>query len=276
MKIAQGLAFCNSALSLQHEIKYLLSELSGLSVPELALHAQDELEEETGALFLSSLERLRKHEPVQYILGRAWFWGLELEVNPAVLIPRHETELLVELALKELSDDETVIDIGTGSGAIAIALKKERPGLKIIATDISPAALETAKRNAESLACEIDFRVCDIFPEEGMRFDLIISNPPYVSEGEFAKLDEKIRLFEPSNALLAMGEGLDFYRKILSCAPSYLKPGGRIIFEHGYTQREAIKKIAFEHGFKAAGEYRDLNDYDRCLVFTEADGGIDG
>jgi release factor glutamine methyltransferase len=276
MKIARCLEYCDSEPALRHEIKYLLAELTEHSVPELVLCAAEELDPATEAMFQSGLERLKQHEPVQYILGKAWFWGMELDVNPAVLIPRSDTELLVELALKELSGDETVIDIGTGSGAIAIALKKEMPGVTVYATDIDPLALETARANAAKHCGGIEFSHADLFPEEDMRYDLVISNPPYISTEEFATLESKIRLFEPCTALLAEDEGLEFYTRILKESIPHLSPKAKILFEHGYAQRDAIKRIAEKEGFRIAGEYKDINEHDRCLSLIWDGGGIDG
>ncbi|MDZ4181594.1 MAG: peptide chain release factor N(5)-glutamine methyltransferase [Candidatus Cloacimonadaceae bacterium] len=276
MKIARCLAYCDSEPALRHEIKYLLAELTGHSLPELALCAAEELDPATESVFQSGLERLKHHEPVQYILGKAWFWGMELDVNPSVLIPRPETEMLVELALKELSGDETVIDIGTGSGAIAIALKKALPGLKVYATDIDPQALETARSNAAKHCVGIEFRCSDLFPDDDMRYDLVISNPPYISAEEYATLESKVRLFEPEKALLAADEGLDFYIRILKASKPHLSPNAKILFEHGYAQRKAIKGIAILEGFRVAGAYKDLNEHDRCLSLIWDGGGIDG
>lgn len=140
---------------------------------------------------------------MQYILGKAWFWGLTLQVSPDVLIPRPETEQLLELALRYCAEEDTVLDCCTGSGAIALALKIQRPDAIVHASDISAAALEVARANAADLQLELEFHLCDLFPDNAVKYDLIVSNPPYVSQAEYEVLEAVVKDNEPASALLS-------------------------------------------------------------------------
>jgi len=218
--------------------------------------------------FKTLIERRAKREPLQYIIGETEFWGLKIKVTPDVLIPRPETELLVEEALKFPMAVE-ILDIGTGSGCIAIALAKHLPDSKIVATDISKEALEIAKENAEAhgVADRIEFVASDIASilpgarlrptppnppsvrSDGMnpilahgKFDLIVSNPPYIPTSEFPDLQPEVRDFEPRKALDGGKAGLEVIGKILQEAPDFLKEGGRLLMEVGEGQAERIKK----------------------------------
>ena len=193
-------------------------------------------------------------EPVAYILGRKEFYGLELAVNPAVLIPRPETELLVDLALqKEFS---SVADLGSGCGALALALKRQRPAARVVAVDASAAALAVARRNAVKHSLEIEFvhgRWCA--PLAGERFDLIVSNPPYVASGDphLAALR-----FEPARALVAGADGLDAIREIARAAPGHLAPGGWLLLEHGMGQERAVRELLAAAGLEEVASWPDL------------------
>ena len=189
-----------------------------------------------------------------YILGRKEFYGLELSVNPSVLIPRPETELLVDLALA--SNASSVLDLGTGSGAIALAIKHQRPNCRVVAVDSDLPALLTAKRNAAKLNLEIDFRHGRWFdPVADERFELIVSNPPYVANGDphLAALR-----FEPQGALLAGSEGLDSIREIMKAAGSFLRPGGGLLLEHGIGQDAAVRTLLAAAGLESVATWPDL------------------
>lgn len=205
------------------------------------------------------------HKPLQYVLGETEFYGYKFFVNPAVLIPRPETEYLVEKIIAEIGSAESVLDIGTGSGAISISLKKELPQLQVSALDVSADALVTAKRNAEYNGVEIDFYQSDIFSNCTKRYDLIVSNPPYIPQHEYAGLSKEILQHEPPSALLAEENGLYFYRKILTEASNHLNKNGRIYLEIGYNQSAAIKKIAENMGFSEIETVKDLNNFDRIM-----------
>lgn len=272
MNVAQMRALAGANPSgpapLRADLDYLLAGLLGCPPLELALRKDQELEPGLEERFRACRARLLAGEPPQYILGRAWFYGLELELTPAVLIPRPETEGLVELALSLARPGQRVLDIGTGSGAIAIPLKKELPGLIVTATDVSAPALAVARRNAARHGCGIDFIQADLFPPGKISFDLIVSNPPYISPDEYAALAPNVRDFEPPTALLAGRAGLEFYHRILGQAKQRLAPDGILLLEHGQAQREDITALAAAHGFTRRIAQTDLAGRDRYLGFT--------
>ncbi|HQC32119.1 MAG TPA: peptide chain release factor N(5)-glutamine methyltransferase, partial [Candidatus Cloacimonas sp.] len=218
-------------------------------------------------IFENAFSHLENGEPPQYITGTAYFYGLELKVNPAVLIPRPETERLVELTLGRLKGTERILDIGTGSGAIAIALKHTLPSLNVSATEISPSALETAEMNAKRYQAEIHFYLSDCFPSIKQSYDVLISNPPYISKAEFVTLDGRVKDKEPIIALAGGEDGLDFYRKLLSQSSDYLSENGFLALEHSDTQREAIINIGKKEGWTKIESLKDLSDKDRYLFF---------
>lgn len=252
---------------------------AALERPRSYLHAWPERtpEPEQSARFTAWLERRSTGEPIAYLLGRREFWSLELEVSPDTLIPRPETELLVELALARLPVDRPVAiaDLGTGSGAIALALAVERPLARIIATDRSPAALTVARRNARRLNIRhVEFREGDWgAPLGGERFDLIAANPPYVAAADLRWRQGELR-FEPPTALVSGADGLDALRAIIAQAPDVLKPGGWLLLEHGYDQGEAIPALLRERGFDAVSDHRDAAGLSRTSAGRRPDGGI--
>lgn len=226
------------------------------------LHAWPERMPEPGSVarFTAWLERRCGGEPVAYILGRREFWSLELEVTPDTLIPRPETELLVELALERLPANcpVTVADLGTGSGAMALALAVERPLARIIATDQSPAALAVARRNARRLNIpHLEFRQGDwCEPLAGETFDLIVANPPYIAATDAHWWAGALR-FEPAMALISGEKGLDALQMIIAAAPDHLQPGGWLLLEHGYDQGEAVPALLRKRGFIAVSDHQD-------------------
>lgn len=236
------------------EARLLLSEVCGFSQATLAASPEEEIPFEVENAFLDLTERRRAGIPVAYLLGRKEFYGLELSVNPSVLIPRPETELLVDLALERKAS--SILDLGTGSGAIALALKSTNRDAQVVATEADAAALVTAKRNAARLSLEVDFRHGRWFdPVAGERFDLIVSNPPYVAEGDPHL--EALR-FEPKCALLAGPEGLDCFRDIVSAAGAHLSPGGCLLLEHGFGQERAVRDLLSDAGFALITTWPDL------------------
>ncbi len=244
---------------------------------------------------LSKIRRLTarraKGEPVQYIVGHVEFCGLTIHVGKGVLIPRPETELLVEEAVKTVKSgliyvnhekaDATdmdsylthqsslsFLDLCTGSGCIALALAKEFPGAEAIGTDISQKALRHARKNADANSIvHITFRKGSLFEplKQGMMFDLIVSNPPYITAGEIPELQREVRDWEPHNALDGGDDGLDFYREILGKAVGYLKPDGSIIMELGFGQAEAVYVMARKHGLSDAVVIDDFAGIRRIL-----------
>ena len=216
------------------------------------------------------IRRRAAGEPAAYLLGRREFWSLELEIGPAVLVPRPETELLVERALTLLSEHgpQSVLELGTGSGAIAIAIATERPLCEITATDISVEALTVARRNAERLAPgRIRFLASDWYAGLGTaQFDLVVSNPPYVAEGDPC-LGNPTIAHEPRHALVAGGDGLDAIRRIAAGAAAHLEPAGRLLVEHGAMQAAGVAGILAAQGLRIIGCHRDLAGRERV---TEA------
>jgi release factor glutamine methyltransferase len=208
-------------------------------------------------------------EPFAYIVGRQEFWGLTFEVSPAVLIPRPETELIVEAASEVLHDLSAplVADVGTGSGCVAVAIAVERTA-PIVATDLSDAALAVARRNAARLgvADAIRFLRTDLLDGVDDRFDLVVSNPPYVREGDRAGIQPEVR-YEPGEALFAGHDGLDVIRRLIPAAVDRLKPGGTLIFEFGFDQDEAVQElISSAAGLTMVGLRRDLQDIPRVAI----------
>ena len=208
--------------------------------------------------------------PVQYILGYEEFYGRRFEVNKAVLIPRPETERLVEECIKRLTETngKYVLDIGAGSGAIGVSIAKELPNTKVLACDLSEDALEVAKLNAEKLeATNIKFIKSDVFSEiKYKEFDLIVSNPPYIPQEEYENLQVEVKLHEPQMALTDAKDGYYFYKKISREAPNYLKSGGVLAFEVGYNQSEEIKLFMEKQGFKNVVVIKDYEGIDRMVI----------
>lgn len=236
------------------EARLLLAEVCGFSQASLAASPEQEIPFEVENAFFEFAQRRKKGEPVAYILGRREFYGLDLTVNSSVLIPRPETELLVDLALER--KPASLLDLGTGSGAIGIAVKYKSPGTRIVAVDSDASALVTAKRNAAKFNLDIDFRHGRWFdPVAGERFELIVSNPPYVADGDPHLADLR---FEPRGALLAGPEGLDAVREIVTAAGSFLLPGGWLLLEHGMGQDAAVRELLSGVGLESVSTWPDL------------------
>jgi release factor glutamine methyltransferase len=255
--VAEALAGCGLD---PREARLLLAEASGFAQASVIAHPERDLPLEASALFERGAARRRAGEPVAYLLGRREFYGLPLEVGPAVLIPRPETELLVELALARLADAEaaSAADLGTGSGAVALALKRHRPRARLVATEASPEALEVARRNAMRLGLPIELRQGRWFePLAGERFNLVVSNPPYVADGDPHLAQGDLR-FEPRNALAAGPDGLDALRAIVLGAAAHLRPLGWLLLEHGQGQDPAVRAFLVQAGFEDIASWPDL------------------
>jgi release factor glutamine methyltransferase len=236
------------------EARLLLSAAAGFSEASVVAFPERHLPPEIEKSFLEFAKRRRAGEPVAYILGRKEFYGLELVVTPAVLIPRPETELLVDLALERTFS--TILDLGTGSGAVALALKHERPQARVVAVEASAAALAVARRNAVKHGLDIEFRHGRWFENLGEeRFELIVANPPYIAAGD-PHLSE-LR-FEPGTALVSGADGLDAIREIVRAAPAHLAPGGWLLLEHGQGQEGGVKDLLLAAGFGSPGVWPDL------------------
>lgn len=218
--------------------------------------------------FMELVQRREAGEPVAYLTGKRGFWTLDLTVTPDTLIPRPETECLIELALERLpAGGAQVLDLGTGSGAIGLALAAERPLLRVLATDCSAAALAVARSNAHgNRVANVDFAQGDWYtPARGRRFDLIASNPPYIAAGD-AHLQCGDLRFEPGMALSSGPDGLDALRTIIAGAPAHLVPGGWLLVEHGYDQGDAVRALFAAAELERIETARDLEERDRVTL----------
>jgi len=235
--------------------------------------------EEELAAFRALVKRRLSGEPVAYILGRREFWSLTLDVDPRVLIPRPDTELLVELGLKRMAALEAprVLDLGTGSGAVAIVMAHERSDARVTATDVSADALEVATRNAERHEVSIEFLEGSLFEpvaSKGLRFDLVLSNPPYVAESDLSQVDPHVLAFEPHEALLAGPDGLDVIRPLVAGATDVVVPGGFLIVEMAPDQTEMVAGLLNEDGrWDDVSIRRDLAGRQRCVEARRRDDG---
>ena len=246
--------------------EYIISHVLGCKRFDLYVRFEEIVSLENREKIKKMVIERAKSKPLQYVIGETEFYGHRFFVNESVLIPRPETEYLVEKIITEIDSYNTILDIGSGSGAIAITLKKELPYLSITAVDISASALKIATENAKLNQVEIEFIESDIFSKLNTKFDIIVSNPPYIPQKEYEALDKEILEYEPKLALLADDDGLYFYRRILSEAKLYLNVNGKIYFEIGYNQSDRIKKIAENNGFTEIETLKDLNGFDRIMI----------
>jgi len=257
----------------RREASSLLSFVIGKDRTFLISHAEDPLDDDSLNQLREFVERRAAGEPLQYITGVQDFYGREFRVTPDVLIPRPETELLVEAAL-EVSEGAFICDVGTGSGCIAITLLCERPGARAVALDKSVAALEIAKFNAGklSVADRAEFVVSDCFDALDQRehqFDLIVSNPPYVSESALAGLQREVRDHEPLVALSPGADGLSVIRRLLTDAPAFLKPSGHFLMEIGFDQGEKVRNLIDESVWSLLEVRPDLQCIPRIVVLRK-------
>ena len=233
-------------------------------------HGDDPLPDSTFARFEALLARRHEGEPLAYILGQREFYGRDFIVNPAVLIPRPETELLIDLALGlDLPDNPKVADIGTGSGCIGLSLAAERPAWSVWLSDISADALKVAEENARmlGLAQRVHLSRDDLLAAlpAGQQFDVIVSNPPYVAEGD-SHLDQGDLRFEPPTALSSGADGLDIIRRLVKGADNHLVPGGWLLMEHGFDQAEAVRALLEENRFQGIASHCDLAGIERVTM----------
>ncbi|WP_417311385.1 peptide chain release factor N(5)-glutamine methyltransferase [Ectopseudomonas khazarica] len=250
------------------DAELLLAAALGKPRSYLRTWPERELDAEQLGLFRSHLQRRRQGEPVAYILGHQGFWSLDLEVAPHTLIPRPDTELLVESALALLpATPLAALDLGTGTGAIALALASERPGWQVTGVDRVEDAVALAERNRQRLQLDnVRFLHSHWFSAlAGQRFGLILSNPPYIRADD-RHLDQGDVRFEPSSALVAGADGLDDIRAIIQAAPQYLLAGGWLLLEHGFDQAEAVRELLATAGFSEAHSRRDLGGHERISL----------
>ena len=250
------------------EARILLSHALQLSRVQLVTQSERVLGEHETAAVASLFARRLKGEPIAYILGEREFFGLLLHTTPDVLIPRPETELLVELALDRMPDNARVLDLGTGSGAIAIALAHSRPDAHVTALDASEAALAIARRNAERHQAKVRLIGSDWYGAIGNeQFDIIVSNPPYIVAGDPHLAEGDLR-FEPVDALTDHGDGLSAIRAIVDGAAAHLVSGGWLLMEHGYDQAPAVRDLLLRQGFHEVQSWQDLAGIERVTGGT--------
>ena len=244
---------------------YLMEYVWGIDRNYYFLHSDDIIEQKDEERYRDLLQKRGSHIPLQHLTGTCDFMGLTFQVNDQVLIPRQDTETLVESALSRLKEGDRALDLCTGSGCIILSLEKLGPGIRGLGADISAEALAVAKRNRDSLGLESDFCISDLF--EGIEgvFDIIVSNPPYIASGKIPGLMEEVRGFEPLLALDGGADGLDFYRRIIKDARDFLKPGGWLGLEIGYDQREAVEELLRRQGFIKTETLQDLAGLDRTV-----------
>ena len=249
----------------QSDAMLLLEYVSGYSRSEIRLHYREMIPEDVAERFEELLEFRRQHIPVQYITGQQNFMGFELNVTPDVLIPRPETELLTERVI-HVCEGKDVLDLCTGSGCIAIAVRCLGKAKSVQASDISEEALAVARKNAKTYGAEIEFRQGDLFDACGTkRFDIIVSNPPYIPTAEIAGLMPEVREYEPHLALDGTEDGLMFYRRIAAECRGHLNPGGKVLLEIGCEQGKDVTDLFRKAGFVNVQVYQDYAGLDRMV-----------
>jgi len=257
----------SSSDSARLDAELLLADSAGISRATLIAHPERFVGATEARRLAAAVERRSRGEPLAYITGRREFYSIALAVDASVLVPRPETELLVEHALTGLpAGKPRVLDLGTGSGAIALAIKRERPDCEVVGVDVSAAAIAVARANAARLGLDVLFLESDWFAAlDGTRFDAIVANPPYVATADpaFASLRH-----EPRGALDGGPDGLDAYRAIFGRAAAHLNAGGALLVEHGADQRELLMAMASAAGFRIAAIVDDLAGLPRLLVLA--------
>lgn len=255
------------------DAELLLSHVLDLERIELYTQFNRPLNSKERDAYRALVKRRAQREPTAYILGHRHFWEFELAVDPRVLIPRPDTETLIRAALERIDDhsDARLIDVGTGSGAIAITLATERPELRIAATDNDPDALDVARKNATRL--DVDDQISffegdllDAVGDEWIPADYIVSNPPYVTDDERSELQPEVRDFEPTSALFAGPDGLDVIRRLIPAAHHALRPGATLLFEIGWRQGSKVTELLAESNFEDIEILSDYGDRDRVAA----------
>lgn len=270
--LTQGATLLQKAGIEEYELDawYLLEHITGITRAQYFLKQREETHGEEAA-YLEVIEKRGKRIPLQHITGTQEFMGLPFSVNEDVLIPRQDTETLVEFVMNRLPKGAEVLDMCTGSGCIAISIGK-LAGAKVTAVDLSPKALAVARKNAEQLEVPVTFYESDLFtnvPE--LKYDAIVSNPPYIPTKVIEGLEPEVRDFEPHMALDGEADGLTFYRKIVDESRAYLKNGGLLAFEIGHDQRVAVSRLMEEAGFTEVRALKDMPGLDRVVYGTWID-----
>ena len=254
------------------KVKMLLANILGESKEYLIIHKNREISGNVEAEFLKYFERLKQGEPIQYIIGKTEFYGLEFTVNPSVLIPQPDTEILVEEVIDIYNKNYrikntkiSILDLCTGSGAIAICLEKNLNNVEVFASDVSKKALEVAKKNAIQNKTEINFIESNLFEKIEEKFDIIVSNPPYIESEVLKTLSEEVK-HEPVLALDGGEDGLDFYKKIAKEAKDYLKENGVLALEIGFNQKESVINLLEQEDYSGIYSKKDYGGNDRIVV----------
>ena len=275
MKLAQLFSDFEEELIRQGEeaesLSFVYRSLKNLSFTDFVFALQQEVTEEEEVFVKGIFQQLATHKPAQYIIGHAEFFGMQLKVDERVLIPRPETEELVELILAENPEENLkVLDIGTGSGAIALALAKNRPDWSVTAADISQNALDITSENAKNQNLQIFLKKSDCFTEISEKYDIIVSNPPYISRENESEVGLNVLYSEPHLALFADEDGLAIYRKIAEDVKDYLKDGGKIYLEIGYKQGQSVPELFKKHlPEKRVRTLKDQFGQDRMVVVDD-------
>ncbi|ANR75825.1 MULTISPECIES: peptide chain release factor N(5)-glutamine methyltransferase [Streptococcus] len=275
MKLAQLFSDFEEELIRQGEeaesLSFVYRSLKNLSFTDFVFALQQEVTEAEKQFVEEIFQQLASHKPAQYIIGQADFFGMQLKVDERVLIPRPETEELVELILAENPEDKLkVLDIGTGSGAIALALAKNRPDWSVTAADISQDALQLASENTSNQNLNIFFKKSDCFAEISEKYDIIVSNPPYISREDESEVGLNVLHSEPHLALFADEDGLAIYRRIAEDAKDYLTYGGKIYLEIGYNQGQSVPALFRKHlPEKRVRTLKDQFGQDRMVVVDD-------
>ena len=252
----------------EYDAWYLMEFAGHISRAEYLLRRMEKMPKEVYIRYEELLRERGKRIPLQHLTGEQEFMGLSFTVNDRVLIPRQDTELLAEEALKRLRPGARVLDLCTGSGCIAISLKKIRPDLDVTASDLSGQALEIARENAKRLRADVDFVQSDLLEELSGTFDMIVSNPPYIPTKTIDTLMEEVRFHDPKMALDGGADGLFFYRRIIAESKSHLTRGGWLIFEIGHDQGETVSHMMMEGSYTGVRVIKDLSGLDRVVVGT--------
>ena len=259
--------------NVEYDIKAILTDTFGLDLNKFILDMDNEFEpdKDLEAKYLSRIEKRKMHIPLQYIINKQNFYGLDFYVDESVLIPRYDTENIVDRIVKDCKENKclSVLDLCTGSGCIAVCLKKN--GFETVyAADISDKALSVAKHNAKLNNADIIFLKSDLyenFPKE-IRFDIIVSNPPYISTDKIAELETQVKDFEPKLALDGGKDGLDFYKKILKLSKDFINKSGRLYLEIGYDQAKEVVDLAKKEGYYNIQIIKDLSGRDRGISMS--------
>lgn len=248
------------------DAELLLAHVLGIDRVQLYVQFDRPLDGAELDAYRALVKRRAQHEPVAYLIGTRGFWTLDLATDARALVPRPDTEVLVEEALKRVPAEApcSVLDLGTGTGAVALAIRSERPNATVTATDIDPQTLQLAAENAAQLGLEVELVESDLFRALGGRaFDVIVSNPPYVADG--AELGAGVREFEPAKALFAGADGLDVLRVLVPQAREHLAPGGALLVEIGWDQAAAVQALFADAGFTEVAVRKDYGDHDRVV-----------